>query len=89
MPVVADVDQWERPGLEDAMRKDSSGLDRKRFEDVRPKKSCKEWLRDSSSFSFPLGHTTCASPPRVLTTEEIVKSPERNKAASLLQMFFR
>lgn len=55
---VADVEQRERPGLKDAMRKGLSGLERKQFEDLRPQKSCKVWLRDSSSFSFPLEHTS-------------------------------
>lgn len=58
MLVVADMEQRERPGLKDAMRKGLSGLERKHLEDVRPKKRCKVWLRHSSSFSFPLGHTS-------------------------------
>lgn len=58
VPAVADVEQRERPGLKDAMRKGFSGLERKQFEDLRPQRSRKVWLRDSSSFSFPLEHTS-------------------------------
>lgn len=38
VPAMTDVEQRERPGLKDAMRKDLSDLERKRPEDVRPKK---------------------------------------------------
>lgn len=34
VPAVADVEQRERPGLKDAMRKGLSGLERKQFEDL-------------------------------------------------------